>query len=192
MAIYRTEAGYKSVRLDGAAQAVLLGSLAGLPSAAGRYEASASTDQPQVDLLIYRGDRPAVISIYGAMTRAEVRARLPEPIAAAYELLHGFTRPEARDWLPDRIEAMLVPYEYAPEESVVWPKGWPGIDDPATRKRGGGQYSIYLPSTDLDALRNLLRTRREKGAVLIDGKKWSVGMRLPFPHEELWMPPKRD
>ena len=192
--IYRTEAGYKSVRLDGTAQAGLLRSLAlaDLSRAAGRYEASNATDQPDADLLLYAGDKPFYISVYGGMTDASVRGQLPAAIVAAYDILRGFARPDARDWMPDRIEVMIGPYEYAPEPSIIWPKDWPGLDDPTTRKRHEDQYSLYLPATDLEALRKFLANRHERGAVLIGGKKWSVGLRLPFAHEELWMSPKRE
>jgi hypothetical protein len=191
-ALYRTEAGYKSVRLDSAAQGALLRSLslADLSRAAGAYQASDDTDQPRTDLLVYAGDEPFYISIYGNMAASKVRARMPDAIVAAYDILHGFKRAAAQDWLPDKVEVMLGRYDNAPEASIVWPKDWPGLDDPSTRKRHEDQYSLFLPATELGRLRKFLATRHEKGAVLIGGKKWSVGVRLPFAHEELWMPPK--
>lgn len=193
-AVYRTESGYKSVKLDSAAQNALLDSLslADLSRAAGDYSASASTDQPQTDLLVYAGDKPFYISIYGNMTKSDARAPMPDAILAAYDILHGFKRAAAQDWLPDKIEVMLWRYDYAPEASIAWPKDWPGLNDPTTRKRRGDQYSLFLRATELGRLRKFLATRHAKGAVLIGGKKWAVSVRLPFAHEELWMPPKRD
>lgn len=189
--IYRTASGYRSGKLNPQARAALLQSLdpASLSQAAGGYEASDWTDQPTSFLLFYGSDRPSFVSVYGNMASHEVRSRLPPVIATAYDKLHDFTLPGATPWLPDKLEVMIWPYEYAPDKSIVWPSGWPRLDDPATRKRGTG-FSLYLPSADSAALHDFLATEKEKGAVLIGGRKWSVDVRLPFPHEELWMGPR--
>ena len=55
------------------------------------------------------------------------------------------------------------------------------------RRRGRGSYSLYLPASELEPLRKFLASRREKQAILIDGKKWAVSCRLPFPRESEWM-----
>lgn len=89
-------------------------------------------------------------------------------------------------WLPDKIEVMLIPYEYAPEESIVWPKEWPSLNSKDAKKRSESTYSIFLSSKKLSELENFLATGKPRGAVLIDGKKMSVTYRFPFPHEELW------
>ncbi|AHE55827.1 hypothetical protein NX02_20930 [Sphingomonas sanxanigenens DSM 19645 = NX02] len=36
-------------------------------------------------------------------------------------------------------------------------------------------------------LRTFLEELPESSPVEIDGRKWSVGTRMPFPHEDLWM-----
>lgn len=65
---------------------------------------------------------------------------------------------------------------------------WPDLSSPTTRKRGES-YSIFVPSSELSNLRPFLATGMEGGAVEIGGKKWSASIRMPFPHEELWMAP---
>lgn len=51
------------------------------------------------------------------------------------------------------------------------------------------EAAAYLPSTSLAQLRAFLKRRSDKGAVEIDGRKWSASIRFPFPQEQLWMAP---
>ena len=91
-------------------------------------------------------------------------------------------------WMPEFTEVMFWPYEYAPEESIVWPATWPDLKADTTKKRGeGDSYSVFLPSARYSELRKFIATRKEKGAVLINGKKMSISYRLPFPGESRWM-----
>jgi hypothetical protein len=191
-AIYQTNADYKSVRLSDAERQDLLRSLnvEDLSRRTGYYRTTEGTDQPEADILVYGGSKPFYISVYGSLASPDVRSKLPREIVTAYDRLHSFTHPKAKDWLPDTIEMMIWPYEYAPDPSIVWPKDWPGLDDPTTRKRGDGSFSIFVPSSQLQRLRSFFRTRRPKGAVEIGGKKWAADIRFPFPHERLWMGPK--
>jgi hypothetical protein len=58
-------------------------------------------------------------------------------------------------WLPRHVEVMFWPYEYAPDEAIIWPRDWPGLRSKGTKTRGEGSYSVYLPSAKLVALRIL-------------------------------------
>jgi hypothetical protein len=171
------------------------------------YAASSATDQPTTALYTWRDGKRNTVSVYGNVRAGIERARreaakkhpseddmldfrdedVPRPFLQAIERLVQFDHARARRWLPREIEVMISPYEYAPDESLPWPKGWPGLQDPKTRRRSSTDYSLYLASTELDALRKFLWSRREKQAVLIDGKKWSVSYRMPFPCESAWM-----
>lgn len=111
----------------------------------------------------------------------------PAEIRASLLRVDEQRKHEGDAWLPNRVEVMLWPYEYAPEESIVWPQKWPDLSATITVKRGEGSYSVFLPSEELPALREFLAKRRPRGAVLIDGKKMSASFRFPFPREELWM-----
>lgn len=160
---------------------------AALAGVAGHYDiARGVSDQPTEYLFVYGAGAPRVISVYGSLAGGR-GGSAPAPIAAAYAILRGFSRPDARDWLPDKIEVMIWPYEYAPEASIDWPKDWPGLDDPTTVKRGKDSYSLYLRSADYPALTAFLETRKEKGAVRIGGHKWTASIRFPFPQEASWM-----
>lgn len=184
LAIYRTDAGFKSVKLSKKEasdfQAAL--DINALACVIGSYEASDATDQPTRSFLIDRGGKLAHLSVYGAPEGPEV----PAPITAAYGKLVKFDHPRARPWLPEKIEVMVWPYDYAPDTSIVWPKEWPGLESPDALKRGDS-YSIYLPSAEYARLMEFLKSRKEKGAVEIGGKKWAADVRLPFPQEEEWM-----
>jgi hypothetical protein len=184
--IYATGTGYKSAKLGPDARAALIEkvkpeALAGL---ARHYDlAPGWSDMPTTYLFVFGSGGPKAISVYGPL---QGDVQLPPPIGAAYQMLHGYRHPDATDWLPDRIEVMIWPYDYAPDKSIEWPQGWPGLKDPATVKRGEGSYSLYLPAADYPALVALLKTRKEKGAVRIDGHKWAVSFRFPFPQERSW------
>jgi hypothetical protein len=154
----------------------------------GGYQATYSTDQPEANLLVYQDDKPIFISVYGSMKDKEVRAAVPKAIVAAYDKVQSLETKGSRPWVPAKVEVMISPYEYAPEKSIVWHKDWPSIDDPSTVKRGDS-YSLFVPSSELEEVQSFLRTRTEKGAVQIDGKKWSASIRYPFPQERLWMAP---
>lgn len=185
--IYRTRSGYKSVKLDARERAALIERVQpqALARVAGHYDVLANvSDQPTEYLFVFGADGPKAVSVYGSLT--QVAKLVPAPIGTAYAALHGYQHPRARDWLPDKIEVLIWPYEYAPEESILWPKGWPGLGHPETVKRDEGAYSLFLPASRSRALTALLQTRRERGAVRIDGRKWAVSYRFPFPQEQSW------
>lgn len=159
-----------------------------LAALAGGYDAALATDQPDNRLLVYGENDPFYISVYGSLADKSVRARLPRAVTDAFDRLRNFQALDARAWLPDKVEVMVWPYEYAPDRSIVWPQRWPDLADATTRKRGDA-YSIFIPSAELPALKAFLASGTEKGAVEIDGKKFAASIRFPFPHESLWMAP---
>ena len=157
----------------------------------GRYDVAPMTDQPDEDLVVYRGDKPTFISVYGSLKSPEVRAKIPSEIVAAYDTLKDLNLPSSAEWLPPKFEIMVWPYEYAPDASIDWPKDLPDLKDGSTVKRGDS-FSIYVPSSQLQEVRAFLAHRTEKGAIQIDGKKWAAAIRFPFPAERLWMAPNTE
>ena len=117
----------------------------------------------------------------------KLRNSLPSEIRTTLLQIDELRKQAGKRWLPDRVEVTLWPYEYAPEESIVWPQKWPGLTSPTTAKRAWNRYSVFVPSEELAALRGFLATQRERGAVLIDGRKISMAILFPLPKEELWM-----
>jgi len=144
------------------------------------YTLSDWTDQP-TNLFVWKEKH---VAIYGNMN--EVKEKLPKGMWEVYSAIKSFDSSDAKEWLPDYIEVMLWPYEYAPDESIVWPDGWPDLEHATTKKRSKDSFSIYLPSEHFDELKSLLKTRKQKGALLISGKKMAVSYRFPFPHDKLW------
>lgn len=186
--IYRTDAGHYSARLTPDQVATFNASLRpdALAERAGTYTAVNATDQPTTDILVRRKAGYARVSVYGSLRSPFARAATPDEFLDAYERLAAFESPGAIPWLPEAVEVMIWPYEYAPDESIVWPETWPGVDHADTVQRGDS-HSLYIPAAEYPELRDFLRTRREKGAVLIDGRKWIAQVRLPFPKEDRWM-----
>lgn len=173
-----------------------------LAKVADHYELSAATDQittviwtPEKKIVVYGSWRKA--RDFGGDSNPSLKAfvererkrweSLPTELRQTLLRIDEQRKMSGTPWLPANIEVMFWPYEYAPDESIIWPKDWPGLSAKDTRRRGEDSYSVFLPSAKLPELRRFLETRKEKGAVLIDGKKMADSFRFPFPGEELWM-----
>lgn len=154
-------------------------------------------DLPETKIYLSLGQTEFVTGVYGLMVpdthlpayvtfKGDVEPdELPKAIKDLHSYLTSLDFPGAKPWKPPYVEAMVWGYEYAPDESIHWPKDWPGLDSPSTLKRGDA-YSIFLPGQQLPKLRELLKTQKEKGAVEIGGKKWAVSVRYTFPSEPVW------
>lgn len=156
---------------------------------------SGVTDQPTAMFYFRSTNREVATMVYG-MTDDDARlstfTKSPRKVAAppgALLDLHAWLRkldyPQSTPWTPKYIEVMLWGYSYAPDRSILWPKGWPSLSSERAFKRGDS-YSIFLDASSLPELRKFLATRREKGAVEIDGKKMAVSYRFVFPGEPTW------
>lgn len=121
-------------------------------------------------------------SIFGSKQKSD---KLPKAIKDLHVYLTSLDFTDAKPWEPLYVEVMIGGYDYAPDESIHWPKDWPGLSSPSTLKRGDS-YSIFLSGTELGKLSKFLKTENEKGAVEIDGKKWAVSVRYTFPSEPVW------
>jgi hypothetical protein len=163
-----------------------------------RYDLSAWTDQvttviwtPTKKITIYGGWRKAHATSTDSDLRLKAMAEreknmwesLPSEIREALLRVDRERAIVGTAWLPTKIEVMFWPYEYAPEESIVWPKEWPGLAATDSRKRGEDSFSVFLPTEKLSELRTFLKKGKPRGAVLIDGKKMAESHRLPFPGE---------
>jgi hypothetical protein len=151
---------------------------------ADRYAASEATDQPLSELHLWTDGQRKSIAIYGDWRRApDARARVPAELLTALDAIAGFRTP-ARPWLPDQIEVLLWPFDYA-ETSTPWPADWPDFSQ--ARQRGNELGQIFLPSTQYRRLRTFLASLAKKEAVEFGGRKCVVAFRLPFPGEEAWL-----
>lgn len=186
--IYRTDKGYRFVHLDEAQMGEFVASmdLAGVAKHQGSFDASNATDQPEEIFLGFDQEKPWALRVYGLIGAGDGAPTVPAEVKRLYGFLDSFDRANASEWVPEKFEVMIWPYEYAPEASIHWPEGWPSLDDPATRQRGES-YSLFLPSSLYGQFQSLLETRDEKGAMVMGGKKWAVSHRFPFPAESRWM-----
>lgn len=188
-AIYRTEDGFRSVRLSQEELSAIKNSLSAVDSSrfSGNYRVAEATDQPDNNLLLYRS-QPVFLSVYGSLDDEQFTSRLPSAVAEAFDTIRTFDSARSKPWNPAQIEVMIRPYEHAPEPSIHWNEGWPDLSAPSTVQRGDS-YSLFLPSSELQALKHFLARRNPKGAVELDGRKWAASYRIPFPREQLWMAP---
>lgn len=190
--IFRTDDGFKFSRLTKSKTETVLAAFDNpeLSRLRGYYQSDYSTDQPDNNLLVYGYGDPFYISVYGRLDNREVRSTLPRAVLRAFDQLRNFTAPNAETWLPGKVEVMVWPFENAAGNPVAWPDRWPGLDHSDTLARGDS-YSIFVPSAELPALTTFLAARN-RTAIEMNGRKWSAALRLPFPHEALWMAPARD
>jgi hypothetical protein len=161
------------------------------------------TDQPETRIYLNLNGHRFVTRVYGlrvsntplpgytVLPGQQEADTLPETLRRLHQYLTSLQFDDATPWQPEHVEVMIWEYEYAPDESIHWPKEWPGLESPSTIRRGDS-YSIFLPGRELPRLRELLKTRKEKGAVEIGGKKWAVSYRYVFPSEPIWMRAFRD
>jgi uncharacterized protein (DUF1330 family) len=147
------------------------------------FNAADATDQPTNTLLL-NFDSVKQIQVYGSLRspQAEDRARTPKDFLTVYDRLIYYDDPAAKAWLPDSIEVMATAYSYSPVKPLPWDPTWHDLKSPTTVKRSEELYSIYLPKSQYDALLQLRRRLKEKQAVLINGGKYSLSYRLPFPN----------
>ena len=156
-----------------------------------------ATDLPETKIYLSLHGKEFVTDVYGLMvSNTQLPAYsilgnkqnpdgLPQEIRELHTYLTSLNFTEAKPWRPTYIEVVVWPYDYAPNESIHWLKEWPGLDSPNTLNRGNS-YSIFLPGKELSKLQDFLKTRKEKGAVEIGGKKWAASLRYTFPGEPIW------
>lgn len=146
-------------------------------------EASGWTDQP-TNILLLNFDTLRQLSVYGELQdlKNEARQKTPKNFLSVYDNILKFEDDKAVEWLPDSFEVMATEYTHAPEKSLMWNKDWNDIKSVSTVKRSDDLYSIYLNKKHYQAFVGFLRSIKEKQAVEINGKKYSLTYRLPFPN----------
>jgi len=160
-----------------------LGQLDDLKTMPGYISASSWTDQPN-NIIIFNDDTAKEVDVYGNIRNPnnESRKKAPQVFLTIYDNIISFKSDSAKEWMPDNVEVMLTGYSYAPEKSMPWPKEWPDLKTATTVKRSEDFYSLYMDKKYFDPFIKLLKSLKEKQAVLINGQKFSVSYRLPFPN----------
>lgn len=146
-------------------------------------EAAAATDQP-TNVLLLNFDTLKEINVYGGLRyeKSAARVKTPTSFLMVYDKLIKYDDNNAIEWLPEKIEVMLTSYSYSPEKPLLWPSGWPGLKDSTTVKRSNDLYSVYLDKKYFADFIKLAKDLKQKQAVEVNGEKFSVSYRLPFPN----------
>jgi hypothetical protein len=173
----REREAYQFIRLGQGELADLRSMMSAFDGLKDHYDLSGGrTDQPVNRMGFRRGGKLRWVSAEGGM--------IPEMnvIVAWLERLARFAGTERiREWTPAYLEVMLWPFDHARSE-LPWPEEFPGLDSPLTVARRKDAYSIYLPWSEKEKLKRFGK-ELDGRAVLLDGRKWSVDTRIPFPHE---------
>lgn len=145
--------------------------------------ASDAKDQP-TNILLLNFDTVRQINVYGSLrsSESEERAKTPKVFLSVYDNILTFDEPSAEEWHPDTIEVMATAYSYSPVKPLQWNSKWGDIKSSTTVKRNDDLYSIYIDVKYFDEFIKLLKSLKEKQAVVINGEKYSLTYRLPFPN----------
>lgn len=140
------------------------------------------TDQPD-NILSLAFDSVYTKQVYGNLRDdEESRTNTPEDFLYVYDQLIKYTNKKAKEWLPEYIEVMLTDYSHSPEQPLAWPDKWPDLTSASTIKRTDMLYSLYLPKKDYKDFIKLISSLKEKQAVEVNGKLFSVSYRFPYPN----------
>lgn len=158
----------------------------GLANKKPNYRVVNATDQPLSTVALPPLNYQTV-SVYGNPFKPTSHLgkadSLPGDLFALMKRLRDFDSNDATQWLPEKVEVMFWPFEYAKGKPVVWPKGWPDLNSSDTVKRQTDSYSVFLPSADFPKLRTITRTRPNKSPISINGKLMAISYRFPFPDQ---------
>jgi hypothetical protein len=156
------------------------------------YSLPDDTNQGATLFYLFVDNKETVTSVYGLNPsddregfRVRTVGKIPDELRELYHYLLTVDFTESRPWRPGFVEAMLWPFEGAPDKVVPWPKSWPDLSSDRAIKRKNG-FSIFLDGSMRDDLKQFLSFENEKDAVEINGKDWSVASRPAFPSEPVW------
>lgn len=161
------------------------------------YRLTDITDAATVEIYMSDGNRSKAVSVYGMRQEtSELPAawlpyemqnpdKLPDEFRRVYDAMADIEYPDAEVWIPTYIEVLIWPYRNSPEKPLLWPENWPTPDDPLTR-RHENSYSLYMRGNRLGELKAFLSGLKQKQAVFIDKRKWSVSYRFVFSGESVW------
>lgn len=112
------------------------------------------------------------ITVIGSIKEKQNRKRWPSTLTNLYKDIVDFDDEKAIIWIPEKVEVSLSDYNNSPDSPIPWPKNWPGLNSPETRKNGDYVTSIFLEKKYFYQLTRLIKGRREKQDFEISGKKY--------------------
>lgn len=137
-----------------------------------------------VNELVLNFDTLIVKQVYGDLRNDSLaRENTPFAFLKVFDKLVEFSDSQAKEWLPDKIEVLVTDYlQPSTKQALKWPAGWPTLKSPDTIWRSEKLYSLYLDQKHYKELLSLMNKLKEKQAVEINGKKFIIDYRLPFPN----------
>lgn len=156
----------------------------------------ATTDLPSPFIMLKRKDGTyKTVSTYGSLSEKsapEYRVvDIPKPLVDAFDFLWNYETPKASDWRTDFIEAIVWKYDGESKKNVKWKKELPDLNDSRTVSFKGYStqyYSIFIPEAkEKPFALSYYKLRRSKGALLMNGQRWNLTFRFPFPSEKVWL-----
>jgi len=147
------------------------------------YSIFDGTDAPTNVLVVKTSSGFKSIEVYGQIRDMDKvpDTKIPTDLRAALQKLLTFAVEDATPWQPRYFQVILWPFTYA-KSNASWPSNFPGISDQNTQSRRDG-YWLFLPIADLSQYQSFVAKLQPTQAVLLDGRKWAISSRLPFPHE---------
>lgn len=132
------------------------------------------------------------ITIYGALTgpnKDYIALDVPAGLKDIEQLVQEYTHANLRDLDFEYFEVLLIPYNGNSKKSIKWPHTFPGLSDARTIKhKEHGRNSIFLHRSLFARYSDLAKKQgRSKKAVLIDGQRFKLETRYPFPSESIWL-----
>lgn len=132
------------------------------------------------------------VMTYGALSGPDkdyVALNVPPGLKDIVNITREYDHANSRELDFEYFEVLLVPYSDDSKKNIKWPKELPGLNDSKTIKhKEDGRYSLFLHRTLFERYsRVAVKQWRSKKAVLIDGQRFKMGKRLPFPSESIWL-----
>jgi hypothetical protein len=159
-------------------------------------EKYAVSDLPSPFIMFKRNDGTyKTVSTYGFLGEKadeEFRVKeIPKALVDAFYFLWKYETPKAAPWRSDFIEAIVWKYDGKSKKNVKWDKKLPDLGGSKTApfKIWDEQYySLFVPeSSELIFGRIYWKIRRSKRALLMNGQRWNLTFRFPFPAERIWL-----
>ena len=155
-----------------------------------RYEdPNVTIELPDNAISLRLPKKPAItVSVDAALTAGSSNQLPPRAFINCMNLLKSLIPAHTTPWDSGYVEIGWSDYSYAPDRSLVWPKEWPGLKGPLSRRIKGWviKWIVLFPSSRVNELDTFFARRSEMGAILVDGKKLSGGYRWPLRGEKAW------
>lgn len=139
--------------------------------------------QQPINELYINFDTTVVKQVGGDLRRDEkARRQAPAAFLQTFDKIIAYTDQQATEWLPEKIEVLFTDYLQSADKPLKWPASWPDLKSPETIWRSEKLYSVYLDKKHYPEFIKLLQRLDDQQVVEVNGKKFTLSYRLPFPN----------